>query len=331
VKVHLIYNPEASDAEQITPQEILEPLVSLGYDPVYRPTEEEEHLNRVIDEIEGGLVVVAGGDGSVRAVVERVIGRELKMTVLPVGGANNIAKTFGIEGDPRELLSRLDDPLRRSFDIGRLQLPEGERVFLEGTGCGLFGNAFAAYHEEEAVPDEEEEGIVDAVGDLIKDVGKSDREREEEEEEKAFTDSIEAAIAVVDTQEPFHTRVTVDGEMFEGEFLAVEVMNTPVIGPNIELAPDADPGDGQLDVVFIDPDVRDELAGFLQSLVNGEVGEMPSVEAIQGEKVRLEWAGLPLHYDARVFAVEEGQETSVTCDLHPTSLEVWIPRLEEDE
>lgn len=340
MKAHLVYNPAASETDYETPQQILETLLSVGFEPVYRPTADEEDLDRVLDAVEGGLVVVAGGDGTVRAVVERARGRAMKMTVLPLGGANNIAKTLGLTGDVRDLIAGLADPRKRSFDVGRLQLPDGERLFLEGAGCGIFGNAFAAFHEsegEEGAGREEEEGLMEAgfteagFTEAVRTAvpGLDNDEEDDEEEGKDLIDSIEAGLAALDTQEPFHASVTVDGETFEGEFLSVEVMNTTVIGPNIELAPDADPGDGLLDVVCIGPDAREELRAFLQSLLDGEVGERPSVETMRGEEVRLTWTGLPLHYDAEVFPVDEGEEVSVTCQLHPGAIEVWIPHKEE--
>jgi diacylglycerol kinase family enzyme len=336
MKAHLVYNPAASGTDSETPQQILETLLSVGFDPVYRPTADEDDLYRVLDAVEDGLVVVAGGDGTVRAVVERALGLPMKMTILPLGGTNNIATTLGMTGDLRDLLAGLSDPRRRSFDVGRLQLADGERLFLEGAGCGLFGNAFAAFQEleedggagsgEEASQEEALTGggFLEAMGNAIPAFDNDG------DEGKDLMDSIEAALAVLNTQEPFRASVTVDGETFDGEFLSVEVMNTPVIGPNIELAPDADPGDGRLDVVCIGPDAREELKVFLESFLGGEVREAPSVETVRGEEVRLAWCGLPLHHDARVFPVEEGTELSVSCQLHSDSIEVWIPRQGEE-
>lgn len=303
MKTHLIYNPNAARTGRIAPQEILEILLSLDFDPVYRPTIEEEHLDRVLDEIEG-LVIVAGGDGSVRAVVRHLIGRPVKLAILPLGTANNIALTLGIKGTPRDLLAGLADPLSRSLDIGRVQLPDQEMYFLEGAGCGLFGNAFAAFHKP------------DGYG--------------HQTDEKSITRSIEAILTALDMEETFSSHVTVDGEEFEGDLLALEVLNTPVIGPGLKLSMEADPGDGLLDVVSIRPEARDEMWDYLQNLLAREVGELPSVEVIQGKEVRLRWTGLPLHADTRVYAVAKDEEINATFDLYPEPMEFWIPQPQEE-
>jgi diacylglycerol kinase family enzyme len=303
MKAHLIYNPNAARTGRIAPQEILEILLSLDFDPIYRPTVEEEHLDRVLEEIEG-LVIIAGGDGSVRAVVRRLLDRPVQLTILPLGTANNIAQTLGIEGAPRDLLAGLADHHTRSFDVGRVQLPDREVCFLEGAGCGLFGNAFAAFHKP------------DGYG--------------RQTDEKSITRSFEAVLTALDMEETFNLHVTVDGEAFEGELLALEVLNTPVIGPGLKLSMEANPGDRLLDVVRIRPGARDEMWEYLQNLLAREVGELPSVEVTQGKKVQLRWTGLPLHADTRVYAVEKGREISATFDLYPQPMEIWIPQTSQE-
>jgi diacylglycerol kinase family enzyme len=304
MEAHLIYNPNAAHTARVAPQEILEGLLSAGYDPVYRPTLDPDDLDRVLEAVEG-LVVVAGGDGSVRGAVRRLVGRPVKLTILPLGGANNVATSLGIEGPVDALLAGLADPQPRSFDVGRVRLPGREICFLEAVGCGLFSNAFAAFH------------VSDGQG--------------HEQYERGVRHAIEALLAALETNEPFHIRATVDGETFEGPVLALEVLNTPLLGPNLELAAEADPGDRLLDVVRVGPDGWEEVSAYVRRLLEREVGELPSVESIRGEEVRLAWTGLPLHVDARVVPVEEGEEISVTCDLYPQPIDVWVPGAREGQ
>jgi len=47
--------------------------------------------------------------------------------------------------------------------------------------------------------------------------------------------------------------VWLDGVDLSGDYLAVEVLNVGEIGPRVPIAPSADPGDGLLDVVLLDP------------------------------------------------------------------------------
>ena len=49
------------------------------------------------------LVVVAGGDGTVGHVFTHLSDRSVPIGVVPLGSANNIARSLGIAGTPQEL------------------------------------------------------------------------------------------------------------------------------------------------------------------------------------------------------------------------------------
>jgi diacylglycerol kinase family enzyme len=54
------------------------------------------------------------------------------------------------------------------------------------------------------------------------------------------------------------------------ELLGLEAMNVRELGPNLPLAPDADPGDGLLDVVLVRSHDRDALAAYVAARLRGE-------------------------------------------------------------
>jgi diacylglycerol kinase family enzyme len=56
------------------------------------------------------------------------------------------------------------------------------------------------------------------------------------------------------------------------------------------------------------------------------VDELPSVDRKRGETIEVTWTGLPLHVDGDVQPVDEGEEVTATFDIHPQTLEVWIPK-----
>jgi diacylglycerol kinase (ATP) len=77
------------------------------------------------------LVIVAGGDGTVGKSVRWLKHRETPIAILPLGTANNIARSLGIVGDLESLLSRFATAPVRSLDVGRAIGPWGKRMFLE--------------------------------------------------------------------------------------------------------------------------------------------------------------------------------------------------------
>jgi diacylglycerol kinase family enzyme len=58
------------------------------------------------------------------------------------------------------------------------------------------------------------------------------------------------------------------------EFLLVEVLNVPSIGPNLLLTRDADPSDGVFDVVLATEDDREELVTYLRDRAEGQEGRL---------------------------------------------------------
>jgi diacylglycerol kinase (ATP) len=55
-------------------------------------------------------------------------------------------------------------------------------------------------------------------------------------------------------------KVTLDGRDVSSEYIMLELMNISYIGPNLCLAPHANPSDGLLDIVFVSKDERDNLS-----------------------------------------------------------------------
>ena len=77
----------------------------------------------------------------------------------------------------------------------------------------------------------------------------------------------------------------------------LEVLNTPAIGPRLNLAPNADPTDGWLEVLTIEPAAG---VGFLNYSVNALKGSLEALENVtvrRAKRVRLDFEGGALHTD----------------------------------
>jgi diacylglycerol kinase family enzyme len=78
-----------------------------------RPPAVRSDLDAVLTKAKG-LVVAAAGDGTVRAVVTRLIGKGLPIAVLPLGTANNIWNTLAsqmpVPATVQEILAGLRTP-----------------------------------------------------------------------------------------------------------------------------------------------------------------------------------------------------------------------------
>jgi diacylglycerol kinase (ATP) len=64
-------------------------------------------------------------------------------------------------------------------------------------------------------------------------------------------------------------RLVVDGAITEPDLLLCEVLNIRTVGPQLRLAPDADPADAQFDVVVADESHRERLDHYLHERIEG--------------------------------------------------------------
>jgi diacylglycerol kinase family enzyme len=82
----------------------------------------------------GGVVVAAGGDGTINAVAQATLGSGCAFGVLPQGTFNYFARTHGIPADTAEALQVLLAGHRQPAQVGLV----GDRVFLVNASLGLY-------------------------------------------------------------------------------------------------------------------------------------------------------------------------------------------------
>ena len=96
----LLHNPRAGTGVH-TEEELLSALRLGGIGSDYCSTKSEgspQVLDRKVDRF-----IVAGGDGTIGKVVTQVPDRTHPVAIVPLGSANNVARTFGIAGTPQAL------------------------------------------------------------------------------------------------------------------------------------------------------------------------------------------------------------------------------------
>ncbi len=262
----LIYNSQAKNTASLTADDILNALRQAGYDPLYSPTEKEADLDKVLTDVKD-LVVVAGGDGSIRAVATRLLNRNVPIAPIPMGTANNIGRMLALNGKPLEIIAGLADPVKRDMDIGCVATPRGTEYFLEAMGIGVFADALEKYNPEDG---------------------------------KSVIRSLQTLRNVLNDYQPKFFHVNVDGEDFSGSYLLFEVMNTPTMGYHYLLAPDAKPDDGLFDLVLIHANQREAYFKFMKAVITGTLEKLPDVTIHRGRKLEIAWRGFPLHIDGEV-------------------------------
>ena len=244
MKVSLLYHQDAG--EGVLAEHLRHWLERAGHQLAHL-VDDDADLARIAEDCD--LVVAAGGDGTVWRGVRAVSGTRTPLAILPLGTANNIARSLGIEGSVPELISGWSRAALRPLDVGVARGAWGESGFVEAVGGGLIPHGIAAM-ERRPAPKEAE----DAEARLARAV-RTYRE-----------------VLLDLTARPWRLRI--DGQRVDGEFLMVEVLNISSVGPNLVLSPDAHASDGVFDVVTAGEEHRDQIAEYLRNRSKGWGGRL---------------------------------------------------------
>jgi diacylglycerol kinase family enzyme len=292
MKVTLIHNPDAGSDEQPSAGELLELIRRHGHTARYQSSKADAWQS-VLQE-PADLVAVAGGDGIVGKVAKEMIDIDAPIAVLPMGTANNIARTLGVmNARLPELVAGWTDARHTKFNVGVANGPWGCTHFIEGLGIGLFTDMMTR---------------LDARGNI-------DLAHLIEPEEK-ITSVLEMLQARLHTCPEIKLQITVDGRDLSGDYILLEVMNIKSVGPNLFLAPSADPGDGLFDVVCLTRGAQETLNRCLSECM--ENNPTPSgLPICRGKQIHIEWQGSPIHIDDQAWPAngEVAAPSSTVMDI----------------
>lgn len=290
VKIALLHSAGAGDA--VSPEILRRAVEGAGHQVVgaFEPNVETEAVLACSPEV----VVAAGGDGMVWRAASAVRGRDIAVAIVPLGTANNVATSLGIGGPLDELAARWHSAEPRGIDVGMARGTRGNGGFLEGVGGGLVARAIAGLSLENTVhPDDPDARIAAAVRQYR---------------------------TLLAEMTPGKCTLSIDGETVRGEFLLVEVLNISSVGPNLVLAPEADPGDGLFDVVMAREEDRGAIDRYLRHVAEGRPDrlELPTRRAravdIEGWK--------HLHIDDEVRLGSSMGTVSLVVD--PSALRILV-------
>jgi diacylglycerol kinase (ATP) len=288
MKAILFHNPTAGTDDN-SKDALLSALKLAGYSVSYCSVKDDEFehaLKRSAD-----LIVVAGGDGTVAKVIARLPDRSIPVAILPLGTANNIARSMGIAGAPVHLAEVLRPDRSRRLDIGAAEGPWGECYFVEGVGVGPIARSL-----EKRKPNDKS----NSVDNLRK--------------------GREGLQKLLRKAEPLDLEIIVDGKTLKDDVLAVEVLNVAYTGPALPLAPEADSGDGKFEVVCVTAGHRKEMVGWLDAPQDAPA----PVTIIQGRKVKITGDLPHQRVDDQVFDPTE-EHATIRVTLEHEAAKVLVP------
>ncbi|WP_315108562.1 diacylglycerol kinase family protein [uncultured Microbacterium sp.] len=228
----LVYNPVKVDGKRLRAQ-VRDLSREAGWDhPAFYPTTVEdagqgataEALARGVD-----VVLVAGGDGTVRAVAEAIAGTGVPLAILPSGTGNLLARNLGLPlADPAEMIRAALGDFRHPIDIGWARMTrddgsEEEHAFVVLAGIGLDADM-----------------IANTRADLKKSVG--------------WIAYVDGAARSLPRAKPFRAVYQIGtGRLHSTKVHSILFANCGTLPAGISLIPDASITDATLDVAVIQP------------------------------------------------------------------------------
>ena len=255
-------------------------------------TEDLAALDAALARLDGRVLVVAGGDGSMHAAVGSLwrsgaLGGTT-IGLVPLGTGNDLAAGLEIPEDPVEAAKVCLGASAADLDL--ITTDAGE-VVVNASHAGL--GAVAADHSER---------FKDRLGPLAYPVG--------------------ALIAGV-RESGWDLRVTLDGRVVhEGGALMIGVANAPSIGGGTRLVPPALPGDGLLDLIVVSAVTAAARVAFGIALRDGLHLDRDDVLHERGREVTI--AGEPVAHDLDGEVTDE--RSSCTYTVQPAAWRMLLPR-----
>jgi diacylglycerol kinase family enzyme len=224
----------------------MDSLTRSGHQAFYESIRErawKQAFKRPVD-----LIIAAGGDGTVHKTAWQIIDSGIPLAILPLGTANNLARSLGFTGSVDEILQSLHSGKSQPFDIGMARNGSHIDCFLEAAGGGLFADYFAAAAanaKENASPEEE----LTAHISLLRKLSLNYPAR--------------------------RWKMSIDGKDISDRYILWGAMNIRSAGPALHLAPRAKTDDGRLDFVAVREHERKILVKHVDAHLAGKKERAP--------------------------------------------------------
>ena len=257
----VVYNPTKVPDLPVFRRQVEGESAERGWEPpLWLETDADDagaRVARVARKRKVDLVLVAGGDGTVRTVSAEFAETGIPLGIVPVGTGNLLARNLGVPLDLADALDAAFDGRPRGIDIVRLRADDAhDDVSLVMAGMGIDARIMS-----------------DTNADLKKVVGPA-----------AY--AVTALTSL--NSPPFRAVITLDGgSPVERTPALALIANVGSVQGQIALAPDALPDDGLLDLVLASPE-RPGDWGAMATRVLTRTGDHPGIERAQARRLVIE-------------------------------------------
>lgn len=278
----LVRNPASGSADEADRDKVEEIIRSADKLRVLEPSSEDSFSEELIAAVKGvSKVIVAGGDGSINLAVNSLRDRlgDLRFGLIPAGTGNDLARTLDLPEDPGRAAEVAVGRNHAHLDVGRATGPGFERLFVNACMGGF--------------PVQVDRSI-------------SERAKERLGPLAFWAGGLKAM------SELQHFRVWVDDESPVDAVVAAGIGNGRTSGGGIEVWPEADPGDGLLDLCVLPAESLFSGVQLMAKVRKGHHVDLPQVEYRRSARFHVESSPeMEFNLDGELT----GLRTPVTFDI----------------
>jgi diacylglycerol kinase (ATP) len=199
------------------------------------------------------LVIVGGGDGTLNAVVDVLVEVQLPLGIIPLGTANDLARTLGIPNSIPEACRIIAEGNLKYIDLGWVN----GKHFFNVASLGL----------SVKITQKLSKGLKRRLGVLA----------------YAWT-----ALQVLSKTRPFTALIGIDGETIKVKTLQIAVGNGRYYGGGMPIAEDAKIDDQRLDLYSLEVQYWWQIFPLLWTLPRGQHGLLSWVRTLNGKEIQVQ-------------------------------------------
>ncbi len=263
-------------------------LQELGFDLQEESTEKPKQLPDIIrrwsDRVD--LVIVGGGDGTLNAAVDGIVDTQLPLGILPLGTANDLARTLAIPEALDEACQVIANGKQQRIDLGWVN----GKHFFNVASLGL---------------------SVQITKQLTKEI----------KQRWGVLAYAVTAIRVVGRSRPFLAEIRSNGESIKVKTVQIAVGNGQYYGGGMKIAEDAAINDQRLDLYSLEIERAWEIIPLLPAMKQGQQADLPGVRTLQSQEIEVYTnKRRPINTDGEITTY-----TPAKFRLIPQALSIFVP------
>ncbi|MDP6860113.1 MAG: diacylglycerol kinase family lipid kinase [Verrucomicrobiales bacterium] len=251
-KIPLIFNPSAHAEKG---KQFAEELRSFSDRIELYETKDHSHLKEIASELvsEGWpKIAVAGGDGTINAVIESILSSEIELGIFPTGTMNLFARELGLPLNKlKECWQVIEKGKKRKVDVFKA----GESIFVQVAGVGYDAKII----EETSWENKKKFG--------------------------RFSYLI-SAFSVANQAPPAIRVIPESGKIIEGAFVLIG--NGALYGPALKLFSEASNDDRLLDVMVFKDQSPTDILRYVSGITLGRAEKTKGIEYVKASRIRVE-------------------------------------------